>query len=374
MVVLSEAATLARDLVRLNTTNPPGHEARAARHIADHLARSGIRAELHPLADGREGLIARIAGTEEGGTLCFSGHLDTVPIGTERWTHDPFAGLIEGDRLWGRGACDMKGGVAAMVVAFERLHRHGQGRAVTLVLTASEETGCQGAASLADKIGPADALLIAEPTSERVVIGHKGVVWLRLSARGKAAHASRPDLGNNAIQQLMDALRAVQGADFGVAPHELLGPATSSLGTIHGGVATNIVPDESNATLDIRLIPGMTAAGVRDEVQRLAGRDILVEEMLSLGAVHSPPGHPWIASLCDETSRVCGVCADPMGATIFTDASVLAPALGNPLVALIGPGDPALAHQRDEWCSVSAIDRVTDLYERLARTFGACGE
>jgi succinyl-diaminopimelate desuccinylase len=361
----SAAVELARQLIRVDTTNPSGNETRAARLIADRLRHLDVSVELHELSPGRESLIARHVGLRPGPALCLSGHLDTVPIGAVPWSRDPFAGEIDGDRLWGRGSTDMKGGIAAMVVAFERLSARNASAPVTLALTASEETGCQGAASIVDKIGAVGALVIAEPTSESAAISHKGVLWLRLRALGKAAHGSKPELGENAIDRLIAGLAAIRGVVLEATAHPVMGPVTANVGTIAGGVATNIVPDSCEATLDLRIVPGFDAREALRVIRSRVGYSINVEPILSLDAVESSAADPWLNSVVADANHVCGTHRSTGSAAFFTDASVLVPALGYPPVAIIGPGNPALAHQVDEWCSVGAIDRAVELYERL---------
>ena len=367
--MVSASVRLAQDLVRIDTVNPPGRESLAAQVIAQRLAPLGIRIEMYDLSPGRASLVARYRASESVPSLCFSGHLDTVPLGITTWSRNPHGGEIADGKLWGRGSTDMKGGIAAMVVAFERLCAIGGEHPITLALTASEETGCQGAHSLLGKLGKIGALVIGEPTNGELAIAHKGVLWLRLKTRGTAAHASRPELGENAIERMLDALTATRKLTFRVNPHPLLGGPTYSMGTIVGGSATNIVPDMCEATIDIRIVPGMDLARVQQDIKNLTGCETEVQQVLGLPAVESPADDPWLRRVGQLAQRIFGVRSGPASASFFTDASVLAPALGHPPTAIIGPGNPALAHQVDEWCSLAAIDRATDLYENIGATW-----
>lgn len=356
---MSDAVALARDLVRIDTVR--GGESAAARLVADRLTAVGIDCELHELVPGRESLIGRLQGGDaDAPALCFTGHLDTVGLGTQPWSRDPLGGEIDDDRLWGRGSSDMKGGVAAMVVAVEALAGAPPRRPVVLALCASEESGAQGASQLAEHLGRVGAIVVGEPTGGRVAVGHKGVVWLRLQSRGKAAHASTPHLGSNAITAMAAAVARLADLDLAAEPHPHLGGPTVNVGTIHGGEAPNVVPDECAATVDVRLVPGFGPDDAVAAVRAAAGdlADVSIE--LALPAVHTAPQNPWLQTVL----RYAG--GDPFGVAYFTDASVLAPALGDPPVAIVGPGDPRLAHQVDEWCSIAAIDRAAALYEQLA--------
>lgn len=358
------AVALAQTLVRINTAG--GNEATAAEVVADRLAMLGVAAEHCVLAPGRNSLIARLSAVHDAPAICFCGHLDTVPVGAADWAFDPLSGDIDGDRLLGRGSTDMKGGVAALVTAFERLAVTGCQSNVVLVLCASEETGCQGAAQIADRLDKVGAIVIAEPTLGQVAIAHKGALWLRLSAIGKAAHGSTPYLGVNAIDRLLDALVALRALRFEVQADSLLGSPTRNLGSIHGGLATNIVPDHCECTIDIRLTPGLSVDDAKAAVIACVGRDIAVETVLALETVSSTVSDPWIAAVIDRAAEIEGKPSTPRSVSYFTDASILQSALGNPLVTIVGPGEPSLAHQTNETCSVAAIERASRLYEALA--------
>lgn len=366
-VEAAETIELARALVRIDTSNPPGNERQAADLIAARFAALGVDVARHVLAPGRDSLVVRLNASRTGPVICFSGHLDTVPLGTQCWTRDPLGGEIVDGRIWGRGTTDMKGGVAAMVTAFERLARRGSESPAILVLSASEETGCQGAAGIADQIGSVGALVIAEPTNNTLALAHKGALWLRLTARGQAAHGSMPHLGTNAIDLMADAIAALRALEFDVDSHPVLGAPTKNIGTISGGAATNIVPDLCVATLDIRLVPGISAEAARGAVARCIGPAIEIQTLIALDAVASEPDDAWLHGVARRASEFGAAPDAPLSVSYFTDASVLVPTLGMPPVAILGPGDPALAHQVDEACSVAAIWNASQLYECLAQ-------
>lgn len=363
---MNSAVALARDLVRIDTVR--GGEGAAARLVAQRLADTGIDCALHELSPGRDGLIARLPGGDPGApALCFTGHLDTVGLGTQRWSCDPLGGEIDGGRLWGRGSSDMKGGVAAMVVALEALARLPLCRPIVVVLCASEESGAQGAVHLAEHLGAVGAIVVGEPTSGRVAVAHKGVAWLGLRCRGKAAHASTPHLGSNAISAMARVIERLTDLRLDAQPHPHLGGPTVNVGTVRGGEAPNVVPDQCDATIDVRLVPGFQ---LDDAVAAIGGAigdiaDVTVE--LALPAVHTSPEDPWLKTVLHHAG------GDPIAVNYFTDASVLAPVCGHPPVAIVGPGDPVLAHQVDEWCSVAAIARAAELYERLAIDWTTAG-
>ena len=368
------AVRLAASLIETDTANPPGGEALAAGLVARHLTDHGVTAEIRAWGDGRANLIARLDGTDPGApALLLNGHLDTVGLGSQPWTVDPLGGAVEGGRLYGRGSSDMKGGAAAMVVAFERLAaawESSPGRwPVVLALTAGEETGCEGARLIAGDLPRVGAIVVGEATAAHVVVGHKGLMWARLEARGSAAHASQPSLGRNAIAGLASVIGRINDIDPALlAPESELGLPTIVATMIGGGTGRNVVPDFCSCTLDVRLTSTFgesQASRVLHDIS--AGADVTVEVDLVIPPVLSKAGDPWVESVLTMT----GDHGVRRTASYFTDASVLGPALGDPPVCIVGPGEPALAHRVDEWCSVTAIERCADLYEAIARDWSA---
>jgi succinyl-diaminopimelate desuccinylase len=200
--MLIDPIALSRELIAFDTVNPPGQELACIRHIESVLTAAGLSTEIHAFGTDRASLIARIGGTDGKPPLCFTGHVDTVPLGNAAWSVDPFAGAIMDGKLYGRGSSDMKCGVAAFIAAIcgmaEALQHATSG--VVLVITAGEEIGCEGAFLLAQAgvLGRAGAIVVAEPTSNVAVVGHKGALWLRAITTGVTAHGSMPHLGVNA--------------------------------------------------------------------------------------------------------------------------------------------------------------------------------
>lgn len=365
---------LTQELVRTTTVNPPGDETGAAHLLARRLESAGLDVSAHELAPGRTSLVARWAGRGDGPALCLTAHLDTVPLGGTEWTRDPFAGEIDGDRLYGRGSSDMKAGLAAIVVAAERVAALGRGSAgLELVLCAGEETGCEGALALVRdrRLGDAGAVLVAEPTSNDPCVAHKGVVWLEASTAGRTAHGSMPELGVNAVYPLARAIGALESLSFDVAPHALLGEPTLNLGTIRGGQNINSVPDSAVAGVDVRTVPGMTAAGVRARVADALGAEVRLEERLALEAIDTDPGHPWVQSVYEVLAPLIGKRPTPRGLAYFTDAAALSPAYGRPPTVICGPGDADQAHRTDESCSVARVEAAEEAVFEIARRW--CG-
>src|SRR5581483_1798173 len=190
------ALELTKQIVRMNTVNPPGDEEACARYLGAMLEAAGFGVAYHKMDDKRANLVARIGGRADKAPLCFTGHIDTVPLGAARWSKDPFSGETDAGRLYGRGTSDMKCGVAAFVVAAMNLGRRlERSPGLELVITAGEETGCQGAFDLVSKgaLHRAGAVVVGEPTSNYPLVGHKGAFWLRARTRGVTAHGSMPE-------------------------------------------------------------------------------------------------------------------------------------------------------------------------------------
>lgn len=365
------ALALARRLIAHDTINPPGRESEAAHLLGDMLATAGYETRYFEFAPGRSTLLATLQGSDGRLPLGFTGHLDTVPLGAEPWRHDPFAGLVVDDRLYGRGASDMKAAVAAMVtMAVGHSARPGPKAGILLAITAGEETSCEGArhlASSADLHGAVGALVVGEPTANLPVVAHKGCVRYRMTARGVAAHGSMPEQGVNAIHRMADVIRSLRDFDFRVEPHPLLGRPTLNIGTITGGTSINSVADAASIGVDVRLLPGQPEDSLRERLQRELGADVAIERLESADPVETDPADPWIQSVFDLMETVLGERPRPGGVPYFTDASVLTAAFGNPPTVILGPGQPEMAHTTDEYCRVSSLETAVEVYSGLAR-------
>jgi len=274
--------------------------------------------------------------------------------------------------LYGRGASDMKGGLISMLYAMGLLRKGGIVPAGDIVLaaTAGEEVDSLGARSFVRDGGleKVAAAVIAEPTGMDVVVAEKGVLWLELESRGKTAHGSRPELGVNAITGMMEVLVKLQGYQFASEPHPLLTPPTLNIGTIRGGVKTNVVPDRCVATVDIRTVPGMDHGTLLEDLRALASAaDVSVEVLNDRPPVETPQDHPLVVAAVESGRDLFGERPVVRGAAYYTDASVFAPE-GIPFV-IVGPGPEEMAHQPDEYVSVASVLGAIDYYAHLAIRF-----
>jgi len=375
MATHSNAVELTRRLVRAETINPPGNESRCVAILAPLLKDAGFTIAEHPFGPNRASLVARLGGRDGRPPLAFTGHVDTVPLGARPWSRDPFAAEIDGDRLYGRGASDMKAGVAAFVDACIRLrHEIAAGPGVLLVVTAAEETGCEGARALAQTpgaLGSAGALVIAEPTANEPLVGHKGALWLRATAEGVTAHGSMPEHGINAVMKAARAAVRLDDFDFNEKRHDVLGAPTLNVGTFHGGLNVNSVPDRAEIGLDLRTIPGQSHARLKDAVAARMGTDVSLASIMDVEAIWTDPADPWIAEVFRTVADAVGKRPQVRGVSYFTDGALLKPALGGVPAVVLGPGEPQLAHQTDEYCLVSRIDQAVAIYQSLIRSWCA---
>ncbi|QPP05382.1 M20 family metallopeptidase [Streptomyces bathyalis] len=359
---------LLTELVRRRTV--ASGEGVLAALCADSLRDNGFEVSTPGWEEGREQLVAR---TGSGSApLTVTGHLDTVPADPAQWTVDPWAAERDGDRVVGRGTSDMKAGVAAAVVAaVDHAAQPHQCHGLQLVLTAGEETGCTGALGLRrSSLAPGGPLLVAEPTANRLTLGHKGAHWMRLTATGRAAHGSAPHLGDNAVVRLARAAGALHDHDAWPS-HATFGPVTANVGLLRGGVQPNVVPDFAEMLLDVRTVPGVEGDDVRSVVAALGGDGVEVEDHVVLPVVDTDVDDPFVG-LVREALVASGEDGEPQSpARYFTDASVLARLLspsedGPPVpTVVLGPGEPDQCHVVDEWCSASRTEASVEVYRRL---------
>lgn len=364
-------ADLLGRLIRCESPDPPGDEVRVARALVRALRDLGFDPQVDEFAPRRFNVLVRIKGQGSRAPLVFSAHMDTLPAGTGAWTHPAFSGHFDGVRVYGRGACDMKSGLVAMVSAAVSLKDQSLGGDLVLAFTGGESSSCLGARRLVDSkaLKGAGAVLVSEPTSLRVALAEKAALWLRVTARGVAGHlsgdASRGHGGQSAIMAMMGFLGRVQSA----LPHDrhaLLGPVTANVGTIAGGTAINLMPDLCVAELDLRLLPHHDADRVQEGLEDMAGDGFSFARIDFKPAVETRADNPF-ADLCLTTAAaVTGLPRDPVGVTYFSDAAVLCPALGAPMV-IMGPGQLGGSGAIDESVVLADVITASRAHARIAK-------
>ncbi len=369
---------LTRCLVGLDTSFPTGNEEGALGQLADYLASAGIDSEFQEVADGRPNLIARLPGEDRSGHLVLSCHMDTVPAGRHGWTHDPFgADLVDG-RIYGRGAADMKGGVAAMAAAMVTLARAGFEPSADLILAVSmgEERGALGARHMAASgvLAGCGSIVVGEPSAGAVHTIQKGVCGWRVTVRGRAAHSSLPHLGVNAITFMARVIIALEDDPFTFARDPLLGDPTTCVAGITGGTALNMVPEECSIVVGLRLVrgqgweePEVRLRQLLDELTVISGMPVTteVQRLVGLHPVGTDPNHQLVRATVKAARPPRGTAPSLGGCTAGTDGGVLSPALGVPMV-IYGPGDFRQAHGPDEYVEVVQLNDAARAYIRIA--------
>jgi acetylornithine deacetylase len=382
---VDDVIRLLSELVAIPSVNPMGRplsgegvlETRLTAYLESWFHALGVECRRQPVSPGRDNLLARYEAPGSRRTILFDVHQDTVP--TDGMTIPPFAPTLDGGRLYGRGSCDVKGSMAAMLSAFARLvrERPAGSASVLLACTVDEEFTHTGSSHLAASHHGADLAIVAEPTSLNLVHCHKGALRWKIRTRGVACHSSTPHQGVNAIYRMAHVLQALEsfaGRLSRSAPHPILGPPSLSVGRIEGGQSVNVVPDWCEIEVDRRLLPDEDAAHCLEEVRAALSEVPGGLEGIAFGQpwVHMPALAPWAAEwlgrLGDAIAAATGRRPDVLGVPFGTDAGPLG-AAGTPCI-VFGPGDIAQAHTKDEWIEVEQVRLAAEAYYRIARDLG----
>jgi acetylornithine deacetylase/succinyl-diaminopimelate desuccinylase-like protein len=362
--------------VRIESVNPfyPGGErgeVAMTAYVESFLRGLGLQPTRQEVLPGRENVFGRLdVGAER--TLLLEAHMDTVtlePTGASML--DP---KIDGGRMTGRGSCDTKAALAGMLAALESLIPRQRELKANLVVMGSvdEEYLMRGIVAFAEGGPPVDAAVVGEPTGLNVVRAHKGLVRWNIETRGRSAHTSRPEVGDNAIYQmvkLIDGLRSEIDPRLAQRSHPLLGRPTFTVSTIHGGLGVNIVPDHCTIAVDRRTLPAESPDDVIAELHAAIAaldptvRAVVGEPFANIGGLDTPDSHPFV-QLAVRVANAHGGAAQAIGVPYGTNAPGLA-VKGVPTIVL-GPGDIAQAHSEDEWVELDQVERAAELYAQLA--------
>lgn len=381
------ASDLLAELVSIESVNfdMPGATAGEKRYsdfVADCGRKLGLEVSQYEALPGRPNVLVELKRPGATRALLFDIHLDTVPLSGDRASAKPH---VENGRLYGRGACDTKGSMAAALMALHALvGRPPDGNCNVALLGTVDEEYLKRGVDIAVQAGlRADAAIVGEPTELYPVTAHKGVVRWEIVTRGRAAHTSTPDRGVNAIYamvRVIDTLRKRFEVGGMVDAHPLCGPSTLTVSTIRGGVQVNIVPDECRIQVDRRTLPTENGReffkAVAHELQSLAEREpwITVESLepfLMEDGLDTDPKAPIVASVQAACARL-GLPSALKGVPYGTDAAGLAPA-GIDCVVL-GPGAIAQAHSPEEWVEIQQVEKCALLYEEIVRSFASGGD
>lgn len=369
-------AQLLSALVEVDTTNPPGNERALAQLVAQMMTPFGYSCDVVDCGEGRASLVAsRRFGS--GFKYVMNGHLDVVPA-TGSWSSDPFRAQIRDGRLYARGAADMKGGVAAMILAAQHLAMnpqdlHGE---VVLNLVADEELYNRGTLSTKPCWEDADLVVIGEPTQLQIHVAHKGTVRFHLKVKGHSCHSSMPEIGVNAVSMMALAIQQLEayGRTLVTRKYPLMKPPTLTVTGIAGGEKDNIVPGLCTATLDRRIIPGETGDSVEAEIRAVL--DAIAREnpefvyeldrYICLEAGYIAQDHPCVRQ-AETVYRACF--AEPAIVKSFpaTCEQAIFSRSGVPAM-VFGPGSIDQAHIVDEYVELEQLERAAVFYESFARS------
>ncbi len=362
-------------LVAINTENPPGREAEAARLIIAELQAMGCRAEAIDVLPGRTNVIA-IFENGPGPAFAFNTHIDVVPAG-DGWTSDPFRLREAEGRLFGRGSCDAKGPLDAMLEAMQALIADRASWSGTLIgaFVADEEASSMGAKAYVKTAPKIDYCVIGEPTSCTTVTAHKGSMRPLVRVKGRTAHSGMPDLGINAILKASPLLQLIEQhhGELRARRHDLVGAASLTVTRAFGGHADNVVPDTCEFLLDRRMIPGESEDAARAEIEALveqaardSGADMEIVEFRPTtgGATETDADHPVVlaaqAACCHHNGAATPLSGFEGGCDLVHFRSVGAQGV------VIGPGALSVAHQPNEFVPVDELVRAASIYQDIA--------
>ncbi len=375
---MSEIIDLLQQLVAIDSINPdlvPGSagEEKIARYIAGWLERAGLEVVWEEPLPGRPNVIGIARGSGGGRSLLLNAHMDTVGVAGMERPHEPF---IQDNRLYGRGAYDMKGGLAAIMAAGAAVKQHSLKGDVIVTAVADEEFASIGTASIV-KNWHADAAIVTEPTELNICTAHKGFVWLDIETEGIAAHGSRPDLGVDAIVKMGKILVGIEalGRFLHSSPsHRLLGNGSVHASLIQGGQELSSYPDHCFLSVERRTVPGETLQKVEAEIDAILESIALSDPGLKVSAKSRMVREPFETSLNEplarillqKTSAMLGHEPLEIGQTGWMDSALLSSA-GIPTV-IFGPGGEG-AHAIIEWSNLDHVEKCAGILTAVAQEF-----
>jgi succinyl-diaminopimelate desuccinylase len=386
-------------LVRAQTTAQKG-ELSAAEVVLSEFGRSMIDARIDSWSQSRANIIAHIRSADTRPALLFACHLDIVGPGEEDWKYPPFDGVENNGKIYGRGAADMKGGIAAAVTAISQTVEAGvslQGDIIFLGAAGEETDSCGAKRFVAELSGLAKVggVIIPEPTDFQIVTAHRGMLWLEITTKGKAAHSSSPQLGVNAIILMKDILAELDNFRIPFEPHPApiersgasglgiskswsigssigagLGGCSMSINTITGGQALNVVPDKCSIGIDIRTIPSQNHQDIINALTKIFTKLRAKNPQFNADiSIIREVGPLETDSNCDFVRDLCSVVGVIQTKAIgFTTDGPYFASLGAPVV-IFGPGKPELCHKPDEYIEISDVEKAVEYYKKIILKF-----
>jgi len=370
---------LLKNLIQAETTAEKG-EIAAAEVISAEFSRSGIDSSIDCWDQTRANITAHIKSTGHRAGLLFACHLDVVGPGEAAWKHPAFTAVESDGKIYGRGSVDMKGGTAAAVTAIRRIVDSGIKLKGDIIFSAvaGEETDSAGAKRF---VGDKDWLpelapkglagvVIPEPTDFEVVTAHRGMLWLEVTTKGKAAHSSAPQLGVNAISSMKLILNELEHYQIKVEPHKLLGDCSMSINTIAGGKTMNVVPDKCSIGIDFRTLPRQDHQTIIADLQEICNKlktdndqfEAEVSVIRQMKSMETDCNSGFVKDFCSVVE------ADKTKAVGYTTDGPYFASIGSPVV-VFGPGKPHLCHKPDEYIDISDLDKGVEYYKNIITKF-----
>lgn len=382
----NELVELTRQLIQIPTENPPGNEKQAFLFLKPLLLRMGFRVRPYLSPKGRWNIIAERRWGRGGRSLIFNGHLDVVPAGdASKWKYPPFSGKLSKGKIYGRGASDMKAGIASFLHALSMMDRSSisfnQGSLHLHLVSDEESHGHQGMGFIAQRGGvKGDAAIVGEPTNLNLVIAQKGALWLKITTFGKSAHGSRPGQGVNAIEKMMTLIERLNAIPL-LKEHPLLGKPTLNIGKIEGGTKINMVPDRCVIEVDRRLLPNEKKEEVLREIKETIGSiqtqdspfRYEIEEIDYAEPSEISPDEEIVRIGLEAGREVLGERPKVRGFSGFTDGRFYVNQFHIPAL-IFGPGETDQSHTTDESVEVDHLVQATRIYARIILRYLEKGE
>ena len=378
----SDAVLLTRSLIRIDSTDPGAYEKRIGEFIFDRLSSLSVPVIKKEVLPGRYNIMAKIKGEIDDPALVYICHMDTVTIG-DGWTADPFGAEVKDGKIYGRGACDMKSGLACAISAFSAMARKAAAgrvprRSFVFIGTVDEEDFMRGAEDVIKEgwVTENSFVLDTEPTNGQIQVAHKGRTWFEITVTGVTAHASTPWMGADAVAAMAEIISFIRRKIRECPTHKDLGASTVTFGQIEGGYRPYVVPDRCKVWIDMRLVPPTDTDAAISIVESAIGE--AKEAVPGITASYTVTGDrpyiekdensPLLKALKADAEETTG---NPVPVTIFpgyTDTAVIAGKLHNPNCMSYGPGDLERAHKPDEFVPLEDIIRCEKVLTALARS------
>lgn len=387
---LEELIRLTQSLIQIPShKDADGREKEVSKYIYNFCIENDLEAELIPVERERSNVIAYLRGDKAGKRLMLNGHTDTVP--PYNMTIDPFAAEIKDGAIWGRGAVDMKGPIASMLMTMVALKRSGKRLKGDVIFTGviGEEERSEGSEYLVKSGLKADGAIVGEPSNYEYAIGHRGLEWLEIIIKGKAAHGGVPHLGVNAIEKaakLIERIKDELYPKLAERYNEYMGPSVMNFGVINGGSQPSTVADTCSIKIDRRYVPGETVESVlkeyQDIIDSLKNEDTdfnakiirMPNNMLTLDHLYliTSPDDPIVKTVRESIKEVIRKEPQITRRRGWTDAALLSN-YGNIPTVVFGPGNILYSHTKDERIKISELVDAVDIYSKIVQKFcGVC--